>query len=74
MRESWGLSGCARLPLSDCSCDMDWYVAKWKQLDADIAEAHNEIERIASAGVGFQRLRLIPGVAPLASTATVAAT
>jgi len=47
---------------------------EWKQLDADIAEAHNEIERIASAGVGFQRLRLIPGVAPLASTATVAAT
>ena len=46
---------------------------EWKQLEADIAEADDEIERIASADASCQRLRQIPGVGPLVSTATVAA-
>jgi len=46
---------------------------EWKQLEAHIAEADDEIERIASADASCQRLRQIPGVGPLASTATVAA-
>jgi transposase len=46
---------------------------EWKQLEADIEEANDEIERIASADENCQRLRQIPGVGPLASTATVAA-
>jgi transposase len=46
---------------------------EWKQLETHIAEADDEIERIASADASCQRLRQIPGVGPLASTATVAA-
>ncbi len=46
---------------------------EWKQLEAHIAEADDEIERIASADASCQHLRQIPGVGPLASTATVAA-
>lgn len=46
---------------------------EWKQLEAHIAESDDEIERIASADASCQRLRQIPGVGPLASTATVAA-
>ena len=46
---------------------------EWKQLEAQIDEADDEIERIASADANCQRLRKIPGVGPLASTAMVAA-
>jgi transposase len=46
---------------------------EWKQLEADIDGADAEIERIASADANCQRLRKIPGVGPLASTAMVAA-
>jgi transposase len=46
---------------------------EWKQLEADIDEADDEIERIASADASCQRLLQIPGIGPLASTATVAA-
>jgi transposase len=44
-----------------------------KQLETHIAEADDEIERFAIADAGCQRPRQIPGVGPLASTATVAA-
>lgn len=46
---------------------------EWKQLEADIDGADAEIERIASSDASCQRLRKIPGVGPLASTAMVAA-
>jgi transposase len=46
---------------------------EWKQLETHIAEADDEIERIASSNATCQRLRQIPGIGPLASTATVAA-
>jgi transposase len=46
---------------------------EWKQLEIHIAEADDEIECIASNDAACQRLRQIPGVGPLASTATVAA-
>jgi len=43
----------------------------WKQLD--IADASDKIERISNEDAGCKRLRQIPGVGPLVSTATVAA-
>jgi transposase len=46
---------------------------EWKQLEIDIAEASDEIERISNEDAGCKRLRQIPGVGPLVSTATVAA-
>jgi transposase len=46
---------------------------EWKQLEIDIADASDEIERIANEDAGCKRLRQIPGVGPLVSTATVAA-
>ena len=46
---------------------------EWKQLEIEIAAASDEIERIASEDPACQRLRTIPGVGPLVSTATVAA-
>jgi transposase len=46
---------------------------EWKQLETHIAEADDEMERISSSDAACQRLRQIPGVGPLASTATVAA-
>jgi transposase len=46
---------------------------EWKQLEIDIADASDEIERIANEDKGCKRLRQIPGVGPLVSTATVAA-
>jgi transposase len=46
---------------------------EWKQLEIDIADASDEIERISSEDAGCKRLRQIPGVGPLVSTATVAA-
>lgn len=44
---------------------------EWKQLEIDIADASDEIERIANEDGGCKRLRQIPGVGPLVSTATV---
>jgi transposase len=55
-----------RLPLTQV-----WQ--EWKQLEIEIAAASDEIERIASEDPACQRLRKIPGVGPLVSTATVAA-
>jgi len=46
---------------------------EWKQLESGIETASNEIEQIASQDEACQRLRQIPGVGPLVSTATVAA-
>ena len=46
---------------------------EWKQLESGIETANYEIEQIASEDEACQRLRQIPGVGPLVSTATVAA-
>lgn len=46
---------------------------EWKQLEIDIADPSDEIERISNEDAGCKRLRQIPGVGPLVSTATVAA-
>jgi transposase len=46
---------------------------EWKQLESDIETASDEIERIAGEDEACKRLRQIPGVGPLVSTATVAA-
>jgi transposase len=46
---------------------------EWKQLEVDIATISEEIDTIASHDPTCHRLRQIPGVGPLISTATVAA-
>jgi len=46
---------------------------EWKPLEIDITAVREEIERISNQDAGCQRLRQIPGVGPLVSTATVAA-
>jgi transposase len=46
---------------------------EWKQLQTDIEEVSAEIDTIASEDAACCRLRQIPGVGPLVSTATVAA-
>jgi transposase len=46
---------------------------EWKQLDADVERVSCEIDAIAEHDAACQRLRQIPGVGPLVSTATVAA-
>jgi len=46
---------------------------EWRQLECDIETASDEIERIAGEDEACKRLRQIPGVGPLVSTATVAA-
>jgi transposase len=46
---------------------------EWKQLEIEIATASDDIERIANEDPACRRLRRIPGVGPLVSTATVAA-
>jgi transposase len=46
---------------------------EWKGLEIDITAVSEEIERISDEDAGCQRLRQIPGVGPLVSTATVAA-
>lgn len=43
---------------------------EWRQLETDLDGADAEIERTASADASCQRLRKIPGVKPLASTAS----
>ena len=52
---------------------LDQLWQEWKQLDTDVESHDEEIERIARENVACQRLRQIPGVGPLVSTATVAA-
>jgi transposase len=51
--------------------DLIW--REWKQLDQDIELTSTQIETIADQDAACQRLRQIPGVGPLVSTATVAA-
>ncbi len=46
---------------------------QWKQVEADVNDASEEIDRIAAEDAACQRLRQIPGVGPLVSTAMVAA-
>lgn len=46
---------------------------EWKQLDADVERVSDAIDAIAEHDPACQRLRQIPGVGPLVSTATVAA-
>jgi transposase len=46
---------------------------EWKQLEVDIATIGKEIDTIANDDPACQRLRQIPGVGPLISTATIAA-
>jgi len=46
---------------------------EWRQLEADLATATEEIEHIANEDAACQRLRAIPGVGPLVAAATVAA-
>ena len=46
---------------------------EWKQLDGDVERVSREIDAIAEHDPACQRLRQIPGVGPLVSTATVAA-
>jgi transposase len=46
---------------------------EWKQLEVDITTISEQIERISTEDEACKRLRQIPGVGPLVSTATVAA-
>ncbi len=46
---------------------------EWKQLESDVENTSQEIDRIASQDPACRRLRQIPGVGPLVSTAMVAA-
>ncbi len=46
---------------------------QWKQLETDVNDASEEIDRIAASDASCLRLRQIPGVGPLVSTAMVAA-
>src|SRR3954452_22359445 len=52
---------------------LDQIWQEWKRLENDIAIISDEIERISNEDEACQRLRQIPGVGPLVSTATVAA-
>jgi transposase len=45
---------------------------EWKQLEIDISTISNEVERISTEDAACKRLRQIPGVGPLVSTATMA--
>jgi transposase len=46
---------------------------EWKDLDLQIEEMNDEVERIASSDAACLRLRQIPGIGPLVATAIVAA-
>jgi transposase len=46
---------------------------EWKQLETDVEHVSGEIDSIAEHDAACQRLRQIPGIGPLVSTATVAA-
>lgn len=52
---------------------LDHLWQEWKALDSGIETVSQDIEMIASQDAACQRLRQIPGVGPLISTATVAA-
>ena len=45
---------------------------EWKDLELQIAEMNDEMERIASSDDACRRLRQIPGIGPLVATAIVA--
>jgi transposase len=47
--------------------------SEWKDLELQIAQMNDEVERIASSDAACQRLRQIPGIGPLVATAIVAA-
>ena len=46
---------------------------EWKDLELQIEEMNDEVERIASSDAGCMRRRQIPGIGPLVATAIVAA-
>jgi transposase len=46
--------------------------SEWKELELQIVEMNDEVERIASSDDGCRRLRQIPGIGPLVATAIVA--
>ena len=46
--------------------------SEWKDLELQIAEMNDEVERIASSDEACRRLRQIPGIGPLVATAIVA--
>ena len=46
--------------------------SEWKDLELQIAEMNDEVERIASSDDACRRLRQIPGIGPLVATAIVA--
>jgi transposase len=45
---------------------------EWKDLELQIAEMNDEVERVASSDDACRRLRQIPGIGPLVATAIVA--
>jgi transposase len=46
--------------------------SEWKDLELQIVEMNDEVERIAASDAGCRRLRQIPGIGPLVATAIVA--
>ena len=46
--------------------------SEWKDLELQIVEMNDEVERIASSDDACRRLRQIPGIGPLVATAIVA--
>jgi transposase len=46
--------------------------SEWKDLELQIVEMNDEVERIASSDAACRRLRQIPGIGPLVATAIVA--
>jgi transposase len=46
--------------------------SEWKELELQIVEMNDEVERIASSDAACLRLRQIPGIGPLVATAIVA--
>jgi transposase len=46
--------------------------SEWKDLELQIAEINDEVERIAASDDACRRLRQIPGIGPLVATAIVA--
>jgi transposase len=47
--------------------------SEWKDLELQIEEMNDEVERIASSDAACMRLRQIPGIGPLVATAIIAA-
>jgi transposase len=46
--------------------------SEWKDLELQIVEMNDEVERIASSDAACRRLRQVPGIGPLVATAIVA--